>query len=115
MWGTATNCQHGYLRHAGTTMMKAHGLKNFHVSTIEGYPALDATLLQLKETRPKKVTLIPLLLVCGNHTKEDIAGVWETERRKARLSGECPHARTGRKQTAIRKLYMEHIEAMLKD
>ena len=49
-------------------MMKAHGLKNFHVSTIEGYPTLDATLLQLKETRPKSVTLVPLLLVCGNHT-----------------------------------------------
>ena len=63
-------------------MMKAHGLKNFHVSTIEGYPTLDATLLQLKETRPKSVTLVPLLLVCGNHTKEDIAGVWKTELEK---------------------------------
>ena len=25
---------------------------------------------------------IPLLLVCGNHTKEDIAGVWKTELEK---------------------------------
>ena len=64
-------------------MMKAHGLKNFHVSTIEGYPTLDATLAQLKETRPKQVTLIPLLLVCGNHTKEDIVGVWKPEMEKA--------------------------------
>lgn len=63
-------------------MMKAHGLKNFHVSTIEGYPTLDATLAQLKETRPKQVTLIPLLLVCGNHTKEDIVGVWKPEMEK---------------------------------
>lgn len=94
-------------------MMKVHGLKNFHVSTIEGYPTLDATLAQLKETRPKQVTLIPLLLVCGNHTKEDIVGVWKPEMEKASYQvnvrmqglGELP---------AIRKLYMEHVEALLK-
>lgn len=46
----------------------------FHVSTIEGYPTADSTLCQLKRMNNiRKVTLIPLLLVCGNHTKNDIA------------------------------------------
>ena len=94
-------------------MMKAHGLKNFHVSTIEGYPTLDATLAQLKETRPKQVTLIPLLLVCGNHTKEDIVGVWKPEMEKAGYQANVCMQGLG-EQPAIRKLYMEHIEALLK-
>ena len=94
-------------------MMKAHGLKNFHVSTIEGYPTLDATLAQLKETRPKQVTLIPLLLVCGNHTKEDIVGVWKPEMEKAGYQANVRMQGLG-EQPAIRKLYMEHIEALLK-
>ena len=89
-------------------MMKAHGLKNFHVSTIEGYPTLDATLAQLKETRPKQVTLIPLLLVCGNHTKEDIVGVWKPEMEKAGYQANVRMQGLG-EQPAIRKLYMEHI------
>lgn len=95
-------------------MMKAHGLKNFHVSTIEGYPTLDATLLQLKETRPKSVTLVPLLLVCGNHTKEDIAGVWKTELEKQGYQVNV-HMQGLGENKAIRQLYMEHIKAMLKD
>lgn len=86
-------------------MMKAHGLKNFHVSTIEGYPTLDATLAQLKETRPKQVTLIPLLLVCGNHTKEDIVGVWKPEMEKAGYQANVRMQGLG-EQPAIRKLYM---------
>lgn len=95
-------------------MMKAHGLKNFHVSTIEGYPTLDATLLQLKETRPKSVTLVPLLLVCGNHTKEDIASVWKTELEKQGYQVNVRMQGLGENK-AIRQLYMEHIKAMLKD
>lgn len=95
-------------------MMKAHGLKNFHTSTIEGYPTLEATLLQLKETRPKNVTLIPLLLVCGNHTKEDIAVVWKTELEKQGYQVNVRMQGLGENK-AIRQLYMEHIKAMLKD
>ena len=95
-------------------MMKAHGLKNFHVSTIEGYPTLGATLAQLKETRPKQVTLIPLLLVCGNHTKEDIVGVWKPEMEKAGYQANVRMQGLG-EQPAIRKLYMEHIEALLQE
>ena len=89
-------------------MMKAHGLKNFHVSTIEGYPTLDATLLQLKETRPKSVTLVPLLLVCGNHTKEDIAGVWKTELEKQSYQVNVRMQGLGGKQSHPPALYGTH-------
>lgn len=56
-------------------MFSDMGLKNFHVSTIEGYPTAQSTLHEISEGgNIKQVNLIPLLLVCGNHTKNDIAG-----------------------------------------
>ena len=60
-------------------MMRAAGHDRFHVSTIEGYPTLESTVAQLRRERVRRVTLVPLLLVCGNHTKEDIAGTWREE------------------------------------
>lgn len=88
--------------------------KSFHVSTIEGYPTLEATLLQLKENRVKAVTLVPLLLVCGNHTKEDIAGVWKTELEKQGYRVNVRMQGLGENK-AIRRIYIEHIKAMLND
>lgn len=88
--------------------------KSFHVSTIEGYPTLEATLLQLKENRVKAVTLVPLLLVCGNHTKEDIAGVWKTELEKQGYRVNVRMHGLGENK-AIRRIYIEHIKAMLND
>ena len=88
--------------------------KRFHVSTIEGYPTLEATLLQLKENRVKAVTLVPLLLVCGNHTKEDIAGVWKTELEKQGYRVNVRMQGLGENK-AIRRIYIEHIKAMLND
>ena len=93
-------------------MMKNQGLKNYHVSTIEGYPTLNATLFQLKSNKARDITLVPLLLVCGNHTKEDIAGVWKKELEKhgyqvnVRMQGLGENA-------AIRHIYIEHIKDML--
>lgn len=92
-------------------MMKTHGLKNFHVSTIEGYPTLEATMLQLKETSPKTITLIPLLLVCGNHTKEDIAGIWKSELEKKGYRVNVRMRGLG-EIAAIRRIYIEHIRVM---
>ena len=58
-------------------MMKARGLKNFHVGTVEGYPTFDTVLEQLKANKTKQVTLIPLMFVAGDHAQNDIAGDWK--------------------------------------
>ena len=36
-------------------MLKAGGLTNFHVGTIEGYPTFDTMLAQLKAGKAKRV------------------------------------------------------------
>ena len=58
-------------------MLKANGLANFHVGTIEGYPTFETMLAQLKAAKAKRVTLVPFMFVAGDHAKNDIAGEWK--------------------------------------
>ena len=85
----------------------------YHVSTIEGYPTAQSTVSQLaKNKKIKDVKLVPLLLVCGNHTKRDIAGEYSDSIRQAgynptvimRGLGETP---------AIRDIYIARIQNLL--
>lgn len=93
-------------------MLKANGKNHIHVSTIEGYPDLTATTHQLKESQARKVTLVPLLLVCGNHTKEDIAGVWKDVLEKEGYTVSVLMRGLGELQS-IRSIFLEHIADML--
>jgi sirohydrochlorin cobaltochelatase len=47
---------------------------NFFVGTIEGLPAYDDVLAQLKRTKNTRVTLAPAMLVAGDHATNDIGG-----------------------------------------
>lgn len=58
-------------------MLKAKGHANCFVGTIEGYPAFDDMLNQLKTSGLKQVVLIPFLFVAGEHAKNNIAGDWK--------------------------------------
>ena len=58
-------------------MLKANGLTNFHVGTIEGYPTFDTMLAQLKAAKAKRVTLVPFMFVAGDHANNDISGEWK--------------------------------------
>lgn len=95
-------------------MLKADGKNHIHVSTIEGYPDLTATTRQLKESQARKVTLVPLLLVCGNHTKEDIAGTWKDALEKEGYTVSVLMRGLGELQP-IRSIFLEHIADMLAD
>ena len=57
-------------------MLKAEGHPNFHVATIEGYPTAETVLAKLKEAKAKKVILVPLVFVAGDHAKNDIGVNW---------------------------------------
>ena len=95
-------------------MLKADGKNHIHVSTIEGYPDLTATTRQLKESQARKVTLVPLLLVCGNHTKEDIAGTWKDALEKEGYTVSVLMRGLGELQP-IRSIFLEHIADILAD
>ena len=47
------------------------------VSTVEGFPPLDETLVELQRHKIRRVVLKPLLLVAGEHALRDLAGPGE--------------------------------------
>jgi sirohydrochlorin cobaltochelatase len=93
-------------------MMKVAGNKNFHVATIEGYPTQDDALRLIQAAKGKKVTLVPLMFVAGDHAKNDISVDWkealEAESLKVQLCieglGEIPE---------IQDVFMEHLRFAL--
>ena len=47
---------------------------NIFVGTVEGYPELSTVQEQLKKNKIKKLYLMPLMSVAGDHAKNDMAG-----------------------------------------
>lgn len=92
------------------------GLENAFVYTIEGFPILDDIIEKLKRNKVRKVTLVPFMLVAGDHANNDMAGEDETSA-KSRLQiagfevtvllrglGENP---------AIQDIYLEHLRDVI--
>ena len=50
------------------------GLKNVYLYTVEGWPSLETVIPQLKEKGIKHVTLMPFMMVAGDHANNDMAG-----------------------------------------
>ena len=93
-------------------MFAALGQPLFHVATLEGYPTFDTMLERLKEAKARKVTLVPLLFVAGDHASNDIAVDWKEGLEAAGLQvdlrleglGEIPE---------IQDIYIDHIRHSL--
>lgn len=49
-------------------------LKNTYLYTVEGWPNLNTIIPQLKAKGIKKVTLMPMMMVAGDHANNDMAG-----------------------------------------
>lgn len=50
------------------------GYDNVYVYTVEGYPSLAGVITKLKANKINKVTLMPFMLVAGDHATNDMAG-----------------------------------------
>lgn len=80
----------------------------YHVSTIEGYPTAEATVTQLAAGGFRKVKLMPLLLICGNHTRRDIAGDFAATLTAAGYTTETVMKGLA-ENPAIRDLYVKRV------
>ena len=89
--------------------LRAGGHPDYHVATIEGYPTLETAIDQIKAMKGRRVTLVPLLFVAGDHASNDIAVEWKTELEQQGFAvsvcleglGEVPE---------IQQLYIEKIK-----
>ncbi len=65
----------------------------FHVGTVEGYPELDQVILRLNQNAVHHVTLLPFMLVAGDHAKNDMASdeedSWKSVLTKAGFQVDC--------------------------
>lgn len=50
------------------------GLQNVYVYTVEGWPSLETVLPKLKAAGIKHITLMPMMMVAGDHANNDMAG-----------------------------------------
>ncbi|ERL04669.1 sirohydrochlorin cobaltochelatase [Mitsuokella sp. oral taxon 131] len=50
------------------------GYKNVFVYTVEGWPSLETVMPKLKKNGIKHVTLMPIMMVAGDHANNDMAG-----------------------------------------
>lgn len=48
--------------------------KNTYLYTVEGWPNLETIIPELKAKKIKKVTLMPMMMVAGDHANNDMAG-----------------------------------------
>lgn len=94
-------------------MLKASGLANFHLGTIEGYPTFETMLAQLKAGKAKQVTLVPFMFVAGDHAQNDIAGDWKEALEKEGYTVNVHMEGLGQ-VPEIQEIFINHIRFMLK-
>ncbi len=87
------------------------GYKNVYVYTVEGWPSLETVIPKLKANKIKNVTLVPIMMVAGDHANNDMAGD-EDDSHKTILTNEgfkvSAYLHGLGENKAIRGLYVEH-------
>lgn len=102
---TATYSQMDYL-------FTSQGNPLFHVATLEGYPTFETMLERLKAAGARRVTLVPLLFVAGDHANNDIAVDWKQALEAEGLQVDCRLEGLG-EIPEIQDIYIEHIRFSL--
>ncbi len=90
---------------------------DYIVGTIEGDKDLDAVIEELKAKGIKKTTLCPLMLVAGDHAKNDIAAdedSWKQAIMNAGIEVEVDLCGLGQKQS-VREIYVNRVKTLLNE
>lgn len=95
---------------------KALGYDNAFVGTVEGYPDLDKIKEDLSKYNPKKVVLMPLMIVAGDHATNDMAGdeedSWKTQLKKEGYEVDCVLKGLG-EYPGIQNMFVEHCQSAM--
>lgn len=93
------------------------GFENYYIGTVEAAPALEDVMALLEEKGTyKKVVLEPLMVVCGDHANNDMAGdeedSWKTILTEAGYEVECVLKGLG-ELPEIQQVYVDHTQAAI--
>ena len=54
--------------------LRYYGINNVYMATVEGFPPLEHAINKMQRDGAKTVTLMPFMIVAGDHAKNDMAG-----------------------------------------
>lgn len=88
-------------------------LKNVFNFTVQSYPMLENVMEKLKKNKIKKVTIMPLMLVAGDHANNNMAGD-DKESAKSQLIQAGFKVDTSIRElgenTAIQDIYVQRVK-----
>lgn len=97
-------------------IFRAKGYDNIFISTVEGTPDIYNTINSMKKQEFSTVTLIPFMIVAGEHVKNDMAGEdedsWEFILTNLGYKVNCVLKGLGENKK-IRKILIAHIKNVL--
>lgn len=114
--GAAVLLGHGTEHFANTaypalqTALRLEGRADLLVGTVEGWPGLEEVLGQLEG--PRHVRLVPLMLVAGDHARQDMAVTWKGRLEAAGHTVTCSFTGLGERpwvQAMYRERLLENI------
>ncbi len=93
---------------------KQEGFPHIHIGTVEGSPSLDEVMVNLEKDGVEKVTLMPLMVVAGDHARNDMAGddedSWKSILTAAGYQVEVLMVGMG-ELDSIHQIYIEHARS----
>lgn len=97
-------------------VFKQLGYRDVFVGAVEGYPTVEIALKMASDSGYKKAVLAPLMLVAGDHAKNDMAGdapdSWKNIANSMGFSVRCNVRGLGEIQK-IREIYVEHLRDIM--
>lgn len=110
---------HGTTHYANTVYaaldyaFKESGYGNVFVGTVEAFPSIETVLKAVKGYKPQRVILTPLMIVAGEHAKNDMAGEgresWSSQFKQAGFQVECVVKGLGEYE-GIRHMLKSHVK-----
>lgn len=85
------------------------GMDNVLIGTVEGFPDLETVIIGAKSSGKTAVTLMPLMLVCGDHARHDMAVDWRKAFESSGFSVECDLTGLGEIEE-IQNMYINHLQ-----
>jgi sirohydrochlorin cobaltochelatase len=90
---------------------KRQGYKLVHIGTVEGFPGFEDVCRYLEEDKVEIVYLMPLMLVAGEHAKNDMAGEgeesWKSRLESAGYQVEARLIGLG-EMAGVQQMYVDH-------
>lgn len=94
------------------TALHLAGREDILIGTVEGWPGLEDLLRQLASGGPRRINLLPLMLVAGDHARTDMAVDWKGRLEQAGHRVSCRFTGLG-ELPWVQAMYKERLTDIL--